>query len=427
MLIVFLMGLNAYLISKTKYGELSPSFIINILWAFYCFIPIILNPSVEVNPISLLIIYVSLGFFSISHLLFPVVSSSSLTSPKSFLFFKERLFFRLIIFFCISSILFNLVSISLQGMQIIDLLFNPLKFANSVLALRYRGDFEFNIFGSLSTILTYTNSILVGIFIGVFSKKKTFTVFCLGLLPAIFILITTAAKGQVFLSLFYILGGVISAKLFTGQKKLITKRFKSNLKKLSVVLTILVVFGLISRDPSSYENNDIDSVTSSIFKGVNSYASGHILCFSDWINGYYFNMSENEYYDSYYKFIPGFMTFTSLYDMLGYNKSLPRGVYVEFLENDSFKSNIYTVFRGLIYDFGLFGNFLFWIILGMISHFIFLTLVSKKNNIFVLSIFPVIIGWIYQSYIISNFMWNTTFLSGVIVYVILKTSSIKVK
>jgi hypothetical protein len=100
---------------------------------------------------------------------------------------------------------------------------------------------------------------------------------------------------------------------------------------------------------------------------------------------------------------------------LGDARPVPLGVYDEFFEIDGVLiTNIYTAFRGLIFDFGLFGSLLFAVLAGLIANLSFYFLLCKRFAVIPVVIFIYMVGLIYQSYLVSSLTWVSVPVSAAI-------------
>lgn len=421
-LISLLFYLNSKIIAKSKIGRLNLAYFANVFWFIYISVPSVLNFKALLNPAALIYIYLSILTFSIGSILFHPDLIGPKDNPSKP--FENKKLKRILAVLASLSIISQILHLTTQGVELISILINPFEFANRILGLRYRGEIITSLWGSIGTLSMYSSSILSGLLIPLTSNKSRWIVFW-GIIPSIVLLLTTAAKGQILLSLFYMLGGIISSKIYLRQSLTINKSIRSKLIPVILSISVLIIVAFISRNPKGYENSSIDEIGSVLYKNINSYASGHIIAFSDWFSSEYFEDSKLYYSSNKYEFYPGFFTFSPVLKMLGYSKNFEHGVYTEFYEDQNIKSNIYTVFRGLIYDFGFFGNFIFWLILGLFSQVIY-NMIYFKKNIMALCLFPLLLGWIYQTYIISNFMWSTTILSGITVFLLIQMTKLKI-
>ena len=104
----------------------------------------------------------------------------------------------------------------------------------------------------------------------------------------------------------------------------------------------------------------------------------------------------------------------------GSNITVPPGVYNDYyFYGHVLKTNIFTIYRGLILDFGLYGTLIFWFCIGIISHLFFYALLTLKRPVIAVVYFSIIFSFFYMSYIISIFMWNSIFASGFLLFIIL--------
>ena len=155
-----------------------------------------------------------------------------------------------------------------------------------------------------------------------------------------------------------------------------------------------------------YQLDDFTLIFGRIRAYLVSYSSVHLPAFSDWFSHRYFGESLFEYKQE--SAALGFYTFMAFFRLLGDDRVIPHGIYDEFYSYGNFVSgNLYTVFRGLINDYGLIGSLLFAVMFGYLSAFAYQNLLRKRLSIFSIVIFIYLIGLMYQSYIISSLTWLT--------------------
>lgn len=130
------------------------------------------------------------------------------------------------------------------------------------------------------------------------------------------------------------------------------------------------------------------------------YAFGNIQSFDIWFSRYYGD--ESNFY--------GMMTFLGIADTFGLMERV-QGVYVALLDTSS---NVFTVFRGIVSDFGMLGGIIFTAFLGFLFR-ISVNSIHKSNNpcisitfaISVLFFFTygmIISPWTYLSFIVAFFI-----------------------
>lgn len=150
-----------------------------------------------------------------------------------------------------------------------------------------------------------------------------------------------------------------------------------------------------------------------------SYTCGHLYAFSDWFSNLIGVAATRSYSNDLGS--NGFYTFMGFSRLLGDERQVIAGVFPEyFVYQNVMQSNIYTVFRGLIMDFGLCVALLFWLIGGLAVHACFKSLILARNQALSISVFVHFVGFAYSSFIVSFFMWNSIYASIVITALILQ-------
>ena len=110
--------------------------------------------------------------------------------------------------------------------------------------------------------------------------------------------------------------------------------------------------------------------------------------------------------------------------MLGLGKKFPPGMYDETgWYKDVFETNIFTFFRGLIYDFGIFGSLIFIFSFGIFSHAIMLRILNKRRAFLAISVFVSINIFILMSYLMSVFVARYVFLVACVVWLLLSVNA----
>jgi len=151
-----------------------------------------------------------------------------------------------------------------------------------------------------------------------------------------------------------------------------------------------------------------------------SYAFAHLYAFSDWFGGYIGSQSLMQFDDLHNESEYGFYTFMAIFRALGSERYVPPGVFDEYYAyQEVIKSNIYTMYRGVILDFGIFGSLIFSFLLGFLLNFSYFLICVLRSPLFFISIYIAMFGFYYTSFIISIFIWNSLFVSLVVFYVIL--------
>jgi oligosaccharide repeat unit polymerase len=109
----------------------------------------------------------------------------------------------------------------------------------------------------------------------------------------------------------------------------------------------------------------------------------------------------------------GFYTFATLFKMMGSQRVLPMGAYDDYYSYGPLTSNVYTMFRGLIMDFGFIGSVAFMFGVGLVVHWAFYSLLASKRPALSVASFIFTMGFLFSSFVISmlgsNVVYYATF------------------
>ncbi len=210
--------------------------------------------------------------------------------------------------------------------------------------------------------------------------------------------------------------GILSCKINQDDLQLFRRKTLSRIILCSAVLFPILVFSFIARGIDGSEDSSF--VIYALARYFVSYTSGHLYAFSDWFSHLIGNGSGMGYRDDFGT--AGFYTFMSIFKVFGSSRFVPPGVYDEYFSFDEIlTSNIYTMFRGLIVDFGIVGSIFFMLAFGLFSHVLFLCQLTSRRPSISPSVFSHIMGFIYTSFIISLLIWNSVYASFVVVSFVL--------
>lgn len=332
--------------------------------------------------------------------------------------------------------------LSRQGLDLGTIVANPLEIGCLYLGRRYSGSMAPTIFAQAATVINYVAVALAGV--GLASRGGVFVrvaVLAIAFLPSIFAVLFLADKGTIFLAAAFFYGGVIVARLTSGDTALVNWATIGTSALAVVIVIPVMMLAMLNRgggacsdmqrtieimsvlqggDGSSVGVTDSAALrTSGMLFALRSYAFGHLFAFSDWMEHYVFGASVQQYTDP-----PGltwgYWTFMAIGKFIYPAYQLPPGYYTEYIVYDGvLQTNIYTIFRGLIYDFGLYGSLMFAAIIGAFSSFIFKRVLEHRVAPFSQASYILIVGFIYSSYIFSPFTWNSVYAAPVGIAIVL--------
>lgn len=424
---ILILGLATFT-AKVYKNWLIPSVVFSVFWFLFTFFPLTLAFSVPINADAILYILIANVFFMSSAFIFDwkhasKIFESRLFHVNDFSLLNEK---SLVVFFYCSQAFVTLsifLDILLQGFSFSDVFFDLINTSASYIALRYTNSLESSMVTRFGTVFLYVGSILGGI-VFCYSKSKSAktVVVLISLLPSLLVMVIQGAKGALFLCMFLFYGSLVIGRLYTNKFSLTDN--KTNKVLFMVVLLVLpaITFSFLSR--GLYGESD-DFVVKKIIFYFNSYAFSHLYAFADWFDA-------KSGYDSFNTYIDlnnvdlGFQTFMSIFKFFGDTRFVPPGYYDEYYNyNGIIQSNIYTIFRGVILDFGIFGSLVFMFLLGFVLNVVFYLMLMVKRPFFFIAIYICMFGFFYSSMVISLLVWNSMYISFLIVYLIFLFSAFK--
>jgi oligosaccharide repeat unit polymerase len=311
-----------------------------------------------------------------------------------------------------------------SGFDLRSVIFDLIETSGSYAALRGHEDVEYGLLGLLSIFFTNLAPALGGlIYSSERLKGKGLRVLALSIGPAVYYMLTQSTKLALMLAIAIWISSVMLAKILNGDLSLFKRSEMSKWAIYAVVLLPLISLSFLTRQGySDYSGaGDALNLLSYLFL---SYAVGQIYAFSDFFSYYIGMESSQSYRDDYLSL--GYYSFKSIFDAFGGTKYFPPGYYDEnFSIGDLLSTNIFTVFRSLIYDFGLLGSVVFMFCFGFVVHASYYRLLVAKKPWFNGAAFIVFSVFIFMSYLYSVFSARYMFLLGLGVYAILAVSDLR--
>lgn len=404
-----------------------PACLFGWFWFLYTFIPLVALYTVPVNPIAVFYILCVSCTISATSLAFPWKAAFARNARPERQVDLDTCWMRLAFYILSATAVIGiLINATINGFEFSLSIYALLQSASTFISNRYNGNTIVTVFSKLGIVSMYISAVLGGFLLPRESRFPIFSItFFLAFLPSILLLVIEGNKGALPLVAAMFWASVLIRKLKTGE----TRLFGVGSLKQSIVIFsgafVLIVFSFLAR--GLYDETDFQVLIRQLTRLFASYSSGHLYAFSDWftfITGG--NVSQNFVHEP---LTGGFYTFMSLFRVLGDTRYVPPGVYDEYFQYGFFlQTNIYTVFRGMIADFGLFGALVVNAVFGFLIHLSFFGLLTKRVSPLNIAVFTHLVGMIYSSYIISLLIWNSIYASLVGVVLILylvRTTSTK--
>jgi oligosaccharide repeat unit polymerase len=401
-----------FVIGKQVVGMwLNPISIFSLLWVVYILVPLIGGLGSPINPMGTYYIVVFILFFSIPIFCFnwkiAMINNRNKFSAER-AFGSNNYIFIFGIFF-VAAITCHILDFVSQG---IDLSAGILNAAGAYAARRYENELNQNAYSKIALLASFQCTVFGGLIFGALKKMKLRAVVsAMSFIPSLFIMIFQSAKGLFFLSAAYFLGAWMVTRIF--DQNFVAPQVKvSRLGGPLILVLGFVTISFLSRTGGSLD--EIDATLDALKHYFVSYSSGHLFAFSDWFSDRYLSPSIAVAYFQP-ELTAGFYSFMSFFRLLGDDQIVPLGIYSEVYEIDGIMTtNIYTVFRGLISDFGIIGSLVFALMSGFVVSHMFYRLLNANFSTNAVAFFIYFIGIAYQSYIVSSLTWVSIPLSCLI-------------
>ncbi|MCE5331067.1 MAG: oligosaccharide repeat unit polymerase [Bacteroidales bacterium] len=380
---------------------IEPAKLFSVYWLIQIIlIPFLFSQVYEFTGTVFLYIQCACIIFLISSTIGKAWANYSDQQTERFIFQEERSK-TILIFISILGLIYPFVQISRYGFGIQNFfnLNQLLEMNNSIAGDRYAGEEQSTLLDQLLLVFVYLAP-LYGGYISTFITNKGKWILFIVFIPPLIVALSQAMKAGFIASVFLWFSGKI-VSMYSADKPFPKLNIKLIVK---ISLLIILFFGLLffSMLLRTDEIN-AESVKLISYRFIN-YAFGHLPAIDSW-----FSNNWNTDFPFELK------TFYGISNYLGLaNREL--GVFTEFLSygndkiHEEMVTNVYTVFRFIIEDFGPFGSGFFIAIMGIISGHSLVTIKKRPDSFvskvvissflfFILYSFATSV-WAYTSYIV---------------------------
>ncbi len=396
---------QAYFIRKIVGTWIFPACLFSLAWFFYTFFPLVFLFGVPIEPLSIGYIFLCTLLFSIGSLPFNWPKAFRANSLKT-AFDAERLdsvfLHRFLYFASVVAICATLISLISNGVTLNFSLINLLEISGQFAEMRGQGEIYYGNWGRASIVFTYVSALVGGlVYFNAHSSLRKSAILIATFTPSVFVMLTQSAKLTLFLSFGFFFSAILIQKIYNNQLRLLSGNDFIKLLVIALLSLPLLAISFLSR--TGLPTEDAGNIINMILTSFSSYLFGHIYAFSDWFSHYVGSESIYTYVDNYYSL--GNYTFQSVFELFGNGIEFPAGIYDEYFSHgDLFTSNLYTIFRGLIYDFGGIGSLIYMLGLGILIHAFFYRLLALRKSWVAFAVFVVSFVSFQASFIISLFM-----------------------
>jgi oligosaccharide repeat unit polymerase len=419
----FLILGNAFAVRRVVGTWLFPACIFSLFWFGYTFLPLAVLFYEPVSPWAVGYIFCGMAAFSMGSLVYfrwrPAFDLNR-RKPEVETYFNTP-FVRTVFYVAsVFSLVLFVLGMRIEGFSVSDMLFNSIDTAAQYAGLRNAEALSNNLIGKLGMALAYLAATTGGLLFGSStSRRQSLIVLVSAFAPAIAPLLFQSAKGLLFQFIFLFLGSILVTRLFQGRLYLLdAPGIRRGVLALAVVFP-MTVLSFFSRGLRSVV--DPTAQMQLLMSYFASYAFGHLYAFSDWFSFRVglpslisYPIEPNGY---------GFYTFTPLFKLFGSTRTFPPGLYDDyFTSGDLLRTNIFSMFRGLIIDFGMLGTILFMFLSGAAIHIAYYFLLVRPRPTVSVAIFIYSVGYFYSSALSSLFIYNVIPASIVVLSVVLYTN-----
>jgi oligosaccharide repeat unit polymerase len=223
------------------------------------------------------------------------------------------------------------------------------------------------------------------------------------------------------LCIVFFYAGLLVYRASAGTLRLFEKDSLKSVTFCVAILISIVTVSFLAR--GLYRIEDSGELIDALIGRYASYAFSHIYAFSDWFAFIIGRHSELTYAHEGTSY--GFYTFMTLFARMGSHKVVPPGVFDEYYNyGDLLTGNLYTMFRGLILDFGIIGSVLFMLAIGFLLHLSFHTMLRNRRPVFTVAVFVFMMGCFYFSLIISLLIWLNIYATFVLLWIVLQINKV---
>jgi oligosaccharide repeat unit polymerase len=416
---------QAYLVRRYVGTWLFPACLFGLFWFGYTIFPLAILFWVPAEPYAIAFIFLCTLAFSVGSVPFDWKTAFERNARKretAALVYGSS--FLKIVFYLstLASLVFLALNLFAQDISLHDLFFDLYASAAAYADLRYSESLNVHIFDRLSVICAYLGVILGGfLFPCMPTKNGRRLIVVLSFLPSILVAVTQSSKGLLFLCIVFFYAGLLVYRACTGTLYLFEKGSIKSLALCMAILIAIVTISFISR--GLYNIDDTEVLINKLVANYASYSFGHIYAFSDWFAFIIGRHSELVY--PHESAAPGFYTFMALFELMGSDKVVPMGAFDDYYSyGDLLTTNIFTMFRGLILDFGFMGSVLFMLATGLVLHLAFHAMLRNRRPVFTVAVFVLMMGYFYTSFIISMLVWSNIYVTFVLLWIVLQINNL---
>lgn len=397
----------AYITRRIAGTWLTPASIWCLGWFLLTFIPLLAVPAAPSNPLAIVYILAASISFSLPVLSVKWSQIDVITGEHAWRTFDTPFLRVMFYIFAVITLVALAIHLSIQGVTLSGLTSNFFETSSSLIVDRYTQSTVENVFAQVANVFTYITVGLGGLifpgFRSLFGKAR---ILFLSMAPALTLMTIAGAKGTIFLCIALFYAGLLVRRIRAGDYRILDVKTLIRLFSLFLLLVPFVTISFLSR--GLYQDAAMVDLSAQLYRNFISYSSAHIYAFSDWFS-WYIGMDSAIVY-SKEEITGGFYTFMSIFKLMGSTKEVPIGYFDEYYQYSWYlQTNIYTIFRGLITDFTLFGSIVFMYFFGLLCNMSFVTMLKNPFASWSIAFYIIFCGFVYTSFLISILVWSSMY------------------
>ena len=416
---------QAYLVRRVVGTWLFPACLFGLFWFGYTFVPLAVLFAVPAEPYAIAFIFLCTAAFSIGSLPFDwrtAFESNARKRETAALVYGTPFLKGAFCLATLGSLVFLALNLVDQGISLHDFVSDLYGSAAAYANLLYSETLNINNFDRLNILCAHVGAILGGLlFPWVQTKSGRGLIVGMSFLPSILVAVTESGKGLLFFCIALFYAGLLVNRASAGTLRLFESGSLKSLVLYTAIVIPIVTIAFLAR--GLYTTGDRGILINRLMAYYASYAFGHVYAFADWFSFVIGGHSTLVYPSDGPAY--GFYTFTALFKLLGSDKVVPQGVYDQYYSHgDLLTTNIFTMFRGLILDFGFVGSVLFMIGTGFLFHLAFHIMLRNRRPVFSVAVFVFMIAYFYNSFIISALGWNRVYVAFMLLWIVLQINKL---
>lgn len=292
-----------------------------------------------------------------------------------------------------------------------------LELNNAASVNRYTTENSNSFIVQLMLIFVYATPLFGGYLLPLVRRKSKWLCF-LSILPSFLVILTQSIKSG-FITSMALWGIGVLVSSYANRPSYLQIKWSAVLKvSLSLVLFFSILFFSMIFRTGQFDRETVDIISQKFIV----YAFGHLPAFDAW-----FTQQTGQVEPSY-----GLKTFFGISNYLGLAQR-EQGIFTEYIfpTRNNFmeippelETNVYTLFRFLIEDFGFFGSLIALLFTGMLSGFSWMVIKKQNGNRFFQVVLIAVLFSIAWSFVASVWAYASYIAAMVVMYSLLKLSFI---